>query len=263
VTITAPAAPAPHPATLTLRPSVAKLSAADLATFRSAVSKAMAIPDERGYQYFANWHGVALGLCQHHNNLFLPWHRAYLYYFEQALQAQEPSVALPWWDWTAYDAIPPAYSDEKDAAGADNVLLGAPITPWAPAQGAPAQTQRQVGQSGVQGPPYDLTYVMAATSYVDFETRLWQIHDTVHVWVGGTMGDPAYAAYDPLFWAHHTMVDRVWRIWQHSANSSDPPAALLDTALEPKGMTARQTLDVTALGYDYAAAAPSVPGTTP
>lgn len=28
------------------------------------------------------------------------------------------------------------------------------------------------------------------------------------------MSDPAWAAYDPLFWAHHCMVDRAWRIWQ-------------------------------------------------
>ena len=32
---------------------------------------------------------------------FLPWHRRFLIQFEQQLQAVDPSVALPYWDWTA------------------------------------------------------------------------------------------------------------------------------------------------------------------
>jgi hypothetical protein len=31
-----------------------------------------------GFDYFAGWHGVPLGWYQHHDPLFLPWHRAYL-----------------------------------------------------------------------------------------------------------------------------------------------------------------------------------------
>lgn len=31
--------------------------------------------------------------------LFFPWHRAYLYRFEQALQDQVSDVTIPWWDW--------------------------------------------------------------------------------------------------------------------------------------------------------------------
>ena len=27
------------------------------------------------------------------------------------------------------------------------------------------------------------------------------------------MGTIAFAAYDPIFWAHHTMIDRLWRLW--------------------------------------------------
>lgn len=262
MTVTALAAPAPRPATLTLRPSVDKLSAAELETLRSAIAKVLALEDERGYQYFANWHGVIFGLCIHHLPLFPPWHRAYLYYFEQALREVEPTVALPWWDWTASAAIPAAYTDAKDAQGNANVLLKAPIKPWGPAKG-PAETNREVGVAPVQGPPYELTYALAATSYSDFNKRLWEVHDTVHVWVGGTMGNPEWAAYDPLFWAHHTMVDRVWRIWQHSNPGANPPANLLDTPLKPNGMTVRKTLDVTELGYDYAGTASSVAGTVP
>jgi tyrosinase len=263
MTVTAPTGPGGQPATLTMRPSVTKLTAEELATLRSAIAKALEISDERGYEYFANWHGVTLGYCRHHEDLFLPWHRAYLYYFELALREVEPTVALPWWDWTASPDIPAAYTDAQDANGKENVLAKAPIQPWGPAEEGPNETFRKVGAAPVQGPPYDLSYALAATSYKDFEQRLWEVHDTVHVWVGGTMGDPAWAAYDPLFWAHHTMVDRVWRIWQHSSHADNPPAGRLDTPLEPRGMRVRDTLEVRALGYDYAGTASTVAGTVP
>jgi len=47
-------------------------------------------------------------------------------------------------------------------------------------------------------------------------TSLESIHDTVHVDVGGQghMGDPAVAAFDPIFWLHHCNVDRVLALWQ-------------------------------------------------
>jgi tyrosinase len=62
----------------------------------------------------------------------------------------------------------------------------------------------------------------------------------------------AFAAYDPIFWAHHTMIDRLWRLWQLRHPGALPPAAILLDALPPFRATVRQTLDVTALGYDYA-----------
>jgi tyrosinase len=47
-------------------------------------------------------------------------------------------------------------------------------------------------------------------------TSLESIHDSVHVDVGGSghMGDPAVAAFDPIFWLHHCQVDRLLALWQ-------------------------------------------------
>ncbi|KAI0373661.1 tyrosinase [Pilatotrama ljubarskyi] len=41
------------------------------------------------------------------------------------------------------------------------------------------------------------------------------IHDAIHDCVGGTghMGDPAYAAFDPIFMLHHCQVDRLLSLW--------------------------------------------------
>jgi tyrosinase len=81
----------------------------------------------------------------------------------------------------------------------------------------------------------------------------------VHVWVGGTMSEIPVAAYDPIFWAHHCMIDRLWYLWQLGHPGADPPASMLGTALAPFRMTVTDTLSINALGYEYAAAAIALP----
>jgi len=71
------------------------------------------------------------------------------------------------------------------------------------------------------------------------------------------MADPNWAAFDPLFWAQHAMVDRLWRIWQHNRPGAQPDHALLDQpmtyATEPS-LRARDVLDVKQLAYPAPAA---------
>lgn len=43
------------------------------------------------------------------------------------------------------------------------------------------------------------------------------VHNTIHVAVGGDRGHMTYvpwSAYDPIFWIHHTSVDRIVALWQ-------------------------------------------------
>jgi tyrosinase len=54
--------------------------------------------DERSFDYWARIHASQ---CQHNWEEFLTWHRVYLYEFELKLQdSGDPSVTLPYWDWT-------------------------------------------------------------------------------------------------------------------------------------------------------------------
>jgi tyrosinase len=99
--------------------------------------------------------------------------------------------------------------------------------------------------------------VLAIRDFTGFSSEVEGLHDRVHMWVGGHMGQIPYAAFDPIFWAHHCMIDRLWRVWQLRHPGARPPAAILDDALPPFRMTVRQTLSVTALGYDYAVASSS------
>jgi tyrosinase len=90
-------------------------------------------------------------------------------------------------------------------------------------------------------------------TFASFSTLLEGIHNGVHGWVGGAMATVPVAAYDPIFWAHHAMVDRLWYLWQISPRGVDPPAGLLGQPLPPFSMTVRDTLDISTLGYEYAA----------
>jgi len=290
----ADAPPGPAVPGVKLRKSVTALADSELASLRAVFLAVMNISDDRGFQHYAGIHGLPLpGYCVHHDAagvfgnlqsgpLFLPWHRAYLYFFELALRDQDPAhaVTLPWWDWTTDPAQPSVVPDAYSAPGASgqpNPLFSGPISAipdsqWQGVQqqllqdtgvdpGAlPAQTFRQPGQLPAAPParpaPQDVAEAMAAPDFVDFSQQIERIHDGVHVWVGGTMSEIPVAAYDPLFYAHHVMIDRLWRIWQQQHPGAGPPARYLSAPLPPfPSLTVSGTLDVNTLGYEYAVAA--------
>jgi tyrosinase len=227
----------------------------------------LAISDDRGYEYLAGIHGLPLPMsCQHGSPLFLPWHRAYLYFFEQYLLDQESTVRLPWWDWADDQAIPQAYDQVTLAGGSANPLAAAPIT------GVPqdqfteenipqvSETFRQPDPASSPPGPADVASVLALDDFSDFSQQLeQQLHNRVHNWVGGTMAMIPLAAFDPIFWAHHTMVDRLWSIWQQTHPGAGAGPVPLDRALSPfPKVTVGDVLDIGALGYEYAAFTSSV-----
>jgi tyrosinase len=264
VSPTVPAAPAAAPARLRHRRSARRLTAGQAADLRSAVAAAQAIRDDRGYQHHAGIHGLPLPMsCTHGSPLFLPWHRAYLFFFEKALQHRVAGVTLPWWDWTHDHAegIPRLYARAR-VDGKANPLRASPIQRSGREPGGTDHTVRDPDGPGAPPLPtrQQLDDVLALGDFLDFSNQLEDIHNGVHVWVGGTMADIATAAYDPLFWAHHAMIDRVWRLWQLRHPHAGPPASLLRRALPPFPATVADVLDSNALGYDYAAATAAAPG---
>lgn len=244
------------------RRSARRLSAGQVGDLRDAITAAQGIGDDRGYQYWAGIHGLPLPeWCQHGTHLFLPWHRAYLYFFEKQLQDRVPGVTLPWWDWTqAHDeGIPAAYRVKK-AAGKPNPLASSPIQKSGRVNPNETKTKRTPGPTRFLPSPQRVEEVLGNRDFFSFQTQLEGIHGAVHMWVGGTMHLIETAAYDPLFWAHHCMIDRLWYLWQLDHPGFVLPAAYLNQALPPFPMTVRQTLDITTLGYDYAAATAAVDG---
>jgi tyrosinase len=261
-------------ATVKVRQSITQMSSAEVARFRKAIAKMIERPDNRGYQFFAGWHGVPLAICEHGSPLFLPWHRGYLYHFELALQEIDPDVTLPWWNWIDEAGIPAAYDDKK-AEGKANILASAPIKPLGVSKrpGWPTKTHRDPG-GVIPGfpaplpPPLDGFYkeLMDSTSYEEFWPRCTRLHNNIHNWVGGNggqMADENWAAFDPIFWAHHAMVDRLWRLWQHSPKGEDPDPSLQEapmTFAKGPSLRVRDVLKVEHLGYEYAALSSTVEG---
>lgn len=206
---------------------------------RSAANSA----DPRGWTVQAGLHTYR---CQHGNWWFFPWHRAYLYEFERLIQDAigDPTFALPYWDWT----------------DSNQLTLPAPFRdPSSPLYDANRRAEINAGTSQLDWSYYDtyfggiLNFVLTRSSFLpsfgsseaasspglershgaeyphgDVEGGP---HDTVHVWVAGggqsDMGNPVYAALDPIFWVHHCNLDRLWSRWRAAdlANHLNPASA--------------------------------------
>ncbi len=278
---------------LSIRSIESDLDALD--KLKQAFTELKQVPDERGFDWFAALHGLALPVwCEHGSPLFLPWHRAYLYYFELALQtrlgprfsetppriAEFAEIGLPWWDWASDHAhqvgLPPSYNDEPPAPELNPLRAteigacpggGLMTGVWSSELLDLVRTQAP-GVIAATGSPWTLrdpedpdelprqstidNTVMTQPTYGTFNASLEQVHGDVHGWVGGAMAIVPTAAYDPIFWSHHCMIDRLWYIWQNSLLGANPPVDLMNTVLAPFPLTVAQVLDIDRLGYDYA-----------
>lgn len=254
------------------RRDAARLTAGQLEAVRRGYRGMTELADERGYDFFAGLHGLPLPIeCIHDAPTFLPWHRAFLYFFERALRDRSPEATLPWWNWATpdgeADVIPAAFADES-ADGAPNPLFSARVSEqaiaWARRAGqhVPGRTTfRDPGAGGRALPSKDqVDDLIAIRDFPTFSSELENLHGQVHLWTGGRGGHMRYvpwSSFDPVFWAHHCMVDRLWRLWQIRHNAVGPPEREWGQALPPFPVTVAQTLDVTRLGYDYASSTSS------
>jgi len=252
----APTAVSAQARALRHRKNVEYLSGTQLDALRRGFGAMQVLSDDRGYGHWAGIHGLPLPMyCQHGSRLFLPWHRAYLYFFELALRDQVPAAALAWWDWTSATShtigVPEAYAVAR-VSGRENPLYRSAVPPAARVSGRPRQTGRQTGPPGDLPSATEVERILSYPDFLYFQGQLEDVHGAIHVWVGGTMGQIPWAAFDPIFWAHHGMIDRLWRLWQIRHPTSHMPAQLLNQALPPFPMTVAETLDIKSLGYGYA-----------
>jgi tyrosinase len=240
-----------------------------MTSFAQAMTAAQAITDNRGYNFIAGFHGAPSWYCWHHQTnphtpmqarLFLPWHRAYLWWLEQALQDQLAGVALPWWDWTVDAGVPDAYA-ATTIGGQPNPLAGSKAVVPSATPPINRKTRRAAGQTPLAQLPTadDVAQVLSQTDWASFSDLAESLHDEVHVWVGADMSDITTAAFDPIFFAHHCMIDRLWYLWQVQNGNGGIPEALLDLELIPFGKRFRDVLDAQLLGYEYADTALDIP----
>jgi hypothetical protein len=181
---------------------------------------------------------------------FLPWHRAYIYWFEVLIRSYVANLGgpetwtLPYWNYSGdYDASDPSAPWPRS------------VLPWVFTQatlpdgsGNPLffDKARRGLQPGMQleatTPYYYQAYDL--TNYQDFNQTLdGTIHGAVHVDTGtgdlvvsqtGWMASVPAAAFDPIFWLHHAEIDRFWVGWLANGNSNPTDAGWLQATDDPE-----------------------------
>ena len=178
---------------------------------------------------------------QHTNARLLPWHRIFLYLFEEALHNYHPDVCIPYWDWT-----------RPEEQHFPDWLVGV-----LPTVHTPTRTITVVRSPGSGGGLASIASstptAMSKTNYGDFSAIINGVHGSVHIWVGGTMSDAAVSPADPVFWLHHGNLDRLWWVWYNSAqgNHQNPPLSGADALMDPWTYTEPDTRSIASLGYAY------------
>ncbi|GBG82381.1 hypothetical protein CBR_g34757 [Chara braunii] len=159
----------------------------------------------------------------HGNWFFAPWHRMLLYYHERILAwaTGDVSFALPFWNWdsdaAAQKALPSPYANTTSALYTARRSAAAAIQ---------AYIQNEITRDALFGAIGSLTrlddVIGTATAAGNLEGTG---HNAVHIGVGRDMADLAWAGYDPVFYAHHANVDRMWSVWRQLRGRGDPTSA--------------------------------------
>ncbi|KIY67701.1 Di-copper centre-containing protein [Cylindrobasidium torrendii FP15055 ss-10] len=236
----------------------------------------------------------AMGYCTHRNTLFPTWHRPYMFFFEQLIQAEAAKIAdtyspdlrtrfqdaarvlrQPFWDW-ASDALPPVEVYKLDTVdylapngnratmqnpfrryafknGSNDRFPNAPYYRWPTTLRQPTSTrasatddirqlEKKLQKNGdtIRSRIFNtLTTIHDWPRFSNSRTQsdssadsIEAIHDDIHVLVGGQghMGDISTAGFDPIFYLHHSNVDRMIALW-----SALNPGVWVSQDTEPVG----------------------------
>ncbi len=223
----------------------------------------------------------------HGGPAFLPWHRYYLRHLELDLQEIDPSVTIPYWDWTRDRSHARAPWTENLMGGNGRRRDGRVMTgPFAYSSGNWPITVKDFPRqpeflTRFFAPPRLLPegrQIRHILTRVPYDASPWNFgtnpresfraalemgpHNFVHGWVGGNMGSAA-SPNDPVFFLHHAMIDRIWAKWQklHPRERYKPVTAgpkghnrtdpMWPWRREVPAVTPRSVLDHHEMGYRY------------
>jgi tyrosinase len=172
----------------------------------------------------------------HGNPRFLPWHRIYLVRLEELLQMVDPTVCIPYWKSSEEQAFP-------------SWLLG--FTPTVNLLTGPHTITRNIGAFAILPNTVAVGSVMGNNTFNTFAPALEGVHNSGHVWVGGSMLLIPTAPADPVFWMHHAEIDRLWAEWQAANPGQNPNLVGAAATMDPWPEDEAATRDITALGYTY------------
>nr|DAZ89886.1 TPA_exp: hemocyanin 1 [Littorina saxatilis] len=177
------------------------------------------------FQQFASWHGWPASCehdghpvaCCHHGMASFPqWHRLYVRILEMVMTFRGARVGIPYWDWTqAFTELPALVTEEENNPFHHGVIEALNMT----TSRAPRPQLFNDPEHGDESFFYrQVLLAFEQRDYCDFEVQFEVAHNAIHSWIGGTspygMSTLEYSAYDPIFFIHHSNVDRQFAIWQ-------------------------------------------------
>jgi Common central domain of tyrosinase/Polyphenol oxidase middle domain len=192
-----------------------------IVSYRKAIKamKALRCENPLSWAYQAAIHQTTLphnlpcwNKCEHDGSLFFwSWHRMYLYWFERIIRKMsgDPGWALPYWNWTSPTQLrlPAMFRDD-------------PTSELYVADRNPAMNN---GTGSLD--PLLVDYSIAFRE-IDYRTASTMFqdgpHGAVHNGVGGGMQHNVTTALDPIFFLHHSNVDRLWNLWLAQGGRNNP-----------------------------------------
>lgn len=222
---------------MAVRKDVSRLTATEVYNLREAMSRFAKDKSVAGFEATAEYHGLParcprpdakerFACCVHGMATFVHWHRLYVVQVEDALRRRGSGIGVPYWDWTeTIEALPAlageaTYIDTKTNERLPNPFFKGQI----PMVGA--ETSRDVQDGLFEKPAFgeyttlaeEVMYALEQDNFCDFAVQFEIAHNRIHALVGGSqrysMSSLHFTSYDPLFFLHHSNVDRLWAVWQ-------------------------------------------------
>ncbi|KAL0320498.1 UNVERIFIED_CONTAM: Polyphenol oxidase, chloroplastic [Sesamum radiatum] len=195
-----------------------------------------------GAYFYPPVQGLNRGEIQVHGNwLFFPFHRWYLYFHERILGnlIGDPTFALPYWNWDSpYGMYTPyMYTQSRTYPALFNErrrqeIYTRPVN--LATGGSSSMTPEQIANNNCTVMYNEM--IRTATTLESFMGAPYRrgntvpngpgtsergSHNAVHNWCGDPrqpagedMGNFYSAGRDPIFYGHHSNVDRMWTIWR-------------------------------------------------
>ena len=208
-----------------IRRNIAHISTAERMRFRDAVVELNSRYYSDNVSKWVKQDRIHQATHVHGGPAFIPWHRELCNRFEQLLREADGELSLHYWDWTedprragdgAGDTID-LFTTEF--MGVPDKRVGAPFT------GFPSITRNVASGKDAPVPPgtdTDLAIINSTNGVL--QTDQWKIfreklerepnHNSIHAYIGGSIGNPHTAFEDPFVFLLHSNVDRLWAMWQ-------------------------------------------------
>jgi hypothetical protein len=187
---------------------------------------------------------VPAKLKVHLTDIFLPWHRVYLYYFENICRdvlkennkTGYETFALPYWDWVVSPVIPKIFHGNEINSWDEDLNSVEPPKEWD--LKVNEKEWERTNSWEFKPPNVNLPNLVETTLKQDFFKlvgrdrsgllrpyggNLEVTHNLIHNAFCGNIHTTPTAALDPLFWLHHANVDWIWDQWLTTNGGSIPP----------------------------------------